>query len=159
VQIQLVLTALALAGLSILLGGSVYDATVLGPNLRGGPAGLEHGRLFMSRATPANLFRVAAPATQILLVVSLIATWHIERCRWLVAGALLSVVAADVITFTFHYPRNHLMFDSPTTADPDALAVAAKQWAAGNLVRVALVLCSWVCALLAVASVVLLAFP
>lgn len=158
-QIELVLTALALAGLSILLGGSVYDATVLAPNLRGGSAGLEHGRLFMSRATPATLFRVASPATQLLLVASLVATWRIERCRWLIAGALLSLVVADVITFTFHYPRNHLMFDSPTTADPDALATAAKQWAIGNLVRVALVLCSWLCMLLAFGSIALLANP
>lgn len=56
-QIELVVVTLALAGLSILLGGSVYDAAVLAPNLRGGPAGLGHGRLFMSHATPAKLFR------------------------------------------------------------------------------------------------------
>ena len=157
-QLELLVTTLALVGLSILLGASMYDAAVLAPNLRGGPDGLEHGRLFMSRATPANLFRVASPATQILLVVTLIATWRIEQCRWMIGGALVSLILADVITFTFHYPRNHLMFDSPTTADPAALDVAAKQWAVGNFVRVALVLLSWLGALFALGSVVLRAY-
>jgi hypothetical protein len=157
-QIELVVATLALAGLSILLGGSVYDAAVLAPNLRGGPDGLEHGRLFMSHATPANLFRVAAPVTQGLLVVALITTWHIGPCRWLVGGALLSLVLADVITFTVHYPRNRLMFEAPTTKDPGELATAARQWAVGNVVRVVLVLCSWTGALLALNWVVLRAY-
>ena len=157
-QLELLVTTLALVGLSILLGGSVYDAVVLAPNFRGGPDGLEHGRLFMSRATPANLFRVAAPATQILLVVTLIATWRIEQCRWMIGGALVSLILADVITFTFHYPRNRLMFGSPTTADPTALEVAAKQWAVGNVARVALVLLSWLGALFALGAVVLRAY-
>jgi hypothetical protein len=159
VQIELLLTILALAGLSILLGASMYDAIVLAPNMRGGPDGLEHGRLFMSRATPASLFRVASPATQILLVATLIATWHVERCRWLIGGALLALVLADVITFRFHYPRNRLMFTAPTTIDADMLDAAARQWALGNMVRVALVLLGWLCALLAVSTVVLVAYP
>ncbi|HEX6964184.1 MAG TPA: hypothetical protein VF166_00210 [Gemmatimonadaceae bacterium] len=159
VQIELLLTALALAGLSILFGASMYDALVLAPNMRGGPDVLEHGRLFMSRATPANLFRIASPATQVLLVLTLIATWHIEQCRWLVGAALLALVLADVITFRFHYPRNHLMFDAPTTIDANVLDTAARQWAAGNMVRVALVVFGWFCALLAVSMVVLVAYP
>ena len=57
-------TNLSLLSVGALFGASLYDAVVLAPNLRGGPTGLEHGWLFMTRATPANLFRIAAPATQ-----------------------------------------------------------------------------------------------
>jgi hypothetical protein len=46
-----VLTVTALLGSGSLLGAAVYDAVVLAPNPRGGPQGLEHGRLFMAAAT------------------------------------------------------------------------------------------------------------
>jgi hypothetical protein len=148
----LTLTSVGLMGQSILLGGSLYDALVLGPNLLGGPDVLEHGRLFMVRATPANLFRRAAPATQVLLLLSLIAMWPHPRPRWLLAGALLCTVVADIITFTVHFPRNRLLFGSPTTTEPARLARAASEWAIGNWARVALVLGGWVLVLMALGA-------
>jgi hypothetical protein len=75
VTLQLVVTGLAFLGLSSLFGASLYDTVVMAPNLKGGPAGLEHGRLFMSNATPANLFRLLSPATQVLLVAAVVANW------------------------------------------------------------------------------------
>jgi hypothetical protein len=53
-MLQEIIVNLLLLAAGILLGGSLYDAVVLAPNLRGGPAGLEHGRLFMARSTKAN---------------------------------------------------------------------------------------------------------
>jgi hypothetical protein len=142
---RLIITSLALLAVGALFGASLYDAVVLAPNLRGGPEGLEHGRLFMQRATPANLFRVAAPITQLLLLVAVIATWARPSCRWPLAGALLFLVANDVMTFAFHYPRLRLMFTAPMTVPADALESAAREWASANLLRVALVLAAWVC--------------
>ena len=63
-------TDAALLSTGALFGASLYDTVVLAPNLRGGPQGLEHGRLFLSRATPGNLFRVAAPLAQVLLLAA-----------------------------------------------------------------------------------------
>jgi hypothetical protein len=145
----LVITGGALLAASALFGGSLYDAVVLAPNLLGGPAGLEHGRLFMSAATPANLFRVLSPATQLFLLVALAVNWANRRCRWPLAFALLALIVADVITFTYHYPRNHLMFDAPLTVEPERLSLAARQWATANFLRVALVLAAWVGTLIA----------
>jgi hypothetical protein len=147
--LRLVLIVLGLFALSALLGASIYDGVVLAPNLRGGPAGLEHGRLFMSRANPGTLFRVLSPATQLLLLAALIAAWRLQQCRWLLLGALIAILLADVITFTFHYPRNRLLFGSPLTTDPALLAAAAREWAWGNLVRIALVIAAWLSTLLA----------
>jgi hypothetical protein len=148
-NLRLVLMALGLFGLSALVGASIYDGVVLAPNLGGGPAGLEHGRLFMSRANPGTLFRVLSPATQLLLLAALIAAWRLQQCRWLLLGALVAILLADVITFTFHYPRNHLLLGSPLTTDPAVLATAAREWARGNLVRIALVIAAWLSTLLA----------
>ena len=67
-----IVTNLSLLSAGVLFSGSLYDAVVLAPNLRGGPAGLEHGRLFMARATPANLFRIAAPVAQMLTLLAVV---------------------------------------------------------------------------------------
>jgi hypothetical protein len=147
--LRLIVTGAALLGAGALFGASLYDAVVLAPNLRGGPTGLEHGRLFMSAATPANLFRILSPATQLLLLVAVAANWASPERRWPLVGALLALVLGDVITFTVHYPRNHLMFDAPLAVDPERLSLAAQQWAAANLLRVALVLGCWLGTLIA----------
>jgi hypothetical protein len=142
-----VVTSLALLGAGALLGGTLYDAVVLAPNLHGGPAGLEHGRLFMAAATPANLFRRLAPATQILMLLSVAANWPHAQARWSLAGSFVVLILVDVITFKYHYPRNRLLFTAPLNESPETLALAAKQWANANLIRVALVLVAWLGAL------------
>jgi hypothetical protein len=138
-----IVTNVSLLSAGVLVGGSIYDAVVLAPNLRGGPGGLEHGRLFMARATPANLFRLAAPATQVLTLLAVVVNWSSPQCRWPLAGAFLALVVNDVITYTYHYPRNRLFFTAPLTVAPERLDIAARQWARMNLVRVALVLGAW----------------
>jgi hypothetical protein len=130
-----IVTNVSLLSVGVLVGGSIYDAVVLAPNLRGGPSGLEHGRLFMAR--------VAAPATQVLTLLAVGVNWSSPQCRWPLAGAFLALVVSDVITYTYHYPRNRLFFTAPLTVAPERLDIAARQWARMNLVRVALVLGAW----------------
>lgn len=141
-EVAHIITALALLCSGSLFGAALFDAVVLAPNLRGGPQGLEHGRLFMARATPANLFRILAPATQVLTLVAVATNWS-TSARWPLVIAVIAVVAGDIITFKYHYPRNRLLFTSPLNVAPEELDVAARQWASGNLVRVALVLVAW----------------
>jgi hypothetical protein len=61
--------------------------------------------------------------------------------------ALLALVIADVVTFTYHYPRNATMFTSPLTVDPERLRAAASEWQTANYGRVALVSAAWVATL------------
>ena len=159
VTLQLVLTGLAFLGLSSLFGASLYDTVVMAPNLKGGPTGLEHGRLFMVNATPANLFRVLAPTTQVLLLAAVGANWSGPRRRWPLIGALLALVLVDVITFAYHYPRLRVMFNAPLTIPAERLALAARQWTSANYVRVALLLGSWCAALVALMRLVLAMHP
>jgi uncharacterized membrane protein len=139
-----VVTVLSLLTAGALLGVALYDAVVLAPNLRGGPGGLEHGRLFMAAATPANLFRILAPASQMLVAASIAANWSSPSARWPLVGALIALVASDVITFKYHYPRNRILFTAPLSVSADQLNLVARQWASANLVRVVLVLVAWI---------------
>ncbi len=150
-----IVTYLPLLSAGALFGASLYDAVVLAPNLRNGPDGLEHGRLFMTSATPASLFRILAPATQLLLLLSIAANWASPDCRWPLIGALLALLLSDVITFAYHYPRNRLLFTAPLTVAPEQLSVAARQWAAANLIRVVLVLGAWLATMVAVQRFIL----
>jgi len=154
VTLQLVATCLAALGFSGLFGASLYDTVVLAPNLKGGPATLEHGRLFMVNATPANLFRVLSPTTQVLSFVAVVANWSVPERRWPLIGALVALVLCDVITFTYHYPRNRIMFDAPLTVTAERVTLAAKQWIAANYVRLALVLGGWCATLVALMRLV-----
>jgi uncharacterized membrane protein len=144
-------TSLALLGTGALFGAAIFDAVVLAPNLRGGATVLEHGRQFLAAANPGDLFRILAPATQVALLVAVIVHWPAPARRWPLLVALLVLVASDVITFTYHYPRNALLFTAPLTIEPERLAAAARQWTAANLVRVVLVLGSWTATLVAFA--------
>jgi len=152
--LQLAATSLACLGFSGLFGASLYDTVVLGPNLKGGPAALEHGRLFMVNATPANLFRVLSPTTQVLLLVAVVANWSGPERRWPLVGALVALVLCDVITFTYHYPRNRIMFEAPLTVAAERVTLAAKQWTAANYLRLALLLGSWCATLIALMRLV-----
>ncbi len=140
-------TDAALLSTGALFGASTTVSYSDAPNLRGGPQGLEHGRLFLSRATPGNLFRVAAPLAQVLLLAATLVNWSSPTYHWPLAAAFVALLVNDVITFKYHYPRNRLFFTTPLTVDAARLDTAARQWAAMNLLRVALVLGAWLVSL------------
>lgn len=136
-----ILLGLALAALGTLLGGSLYESVVNAPNMRAGiPDSLEHFRRFMSVTNPGTFFRVVAPLAQLLTLASLVLCWRRPAGRrWWLLAALACVAVADVITFTFHYPRNALLFGDPLRVAPQELERAAAEWAYGNYLRIALV--------------------
>ena len=148
-KIREIILCLAIVSIGALFGGSLYDSIVLAPNFRVGiPQSLEHLRQFMSVANPGSFFRVISPLTQLSILFSLILGWRrpIGRKWWLIA-ALLLIVAGDVLTFTFHYPRNAILFHEPMQTPPEMLERAAREWAYGNYLRILLVGAALICAL------------
>lgn len=146
-----IVTMITLLFVGALLGGSLYDTLVLAPNLHGGPQGLEHGRLFMAAATPANFFRLISPASQALAFIALVTVWKSPPARWRLLGAVVALVLADVVTFTYHYPRNDIMFTAPLTVAPEGLSLVAQEWQSANYLRVALVFAAWLATMMALA--------
>lgn len=132
--------SLAIIGLGMLLGAGAYESIVMAPNYAAQvPESLEHARSFFVVTNPGIFFRVFAPATQMLLVLAVALNWRSKQVRWWLFGALVALALTDVITFTFHYPRNALMFNQPLAQVPLAqLQAAARQWGPGNHVRVGL---------------------
>jgi hypothetical protein len=142
---------LALLGLALLLGATVYETIVMAPNYeRDIPASIDLARQFLTRVTPAHYFRIISPLTQLLLVAGVVVHWGAADARGWLLTALGALLVADVITFRFHYPRLNIMFKDPIPNDPVRLRRAAREWAVGNLVRGALLLVAFLSVLLAV---------
>jgi uncharacterized membrane protein len=140
VNLRLVSAAAALVVSAVLLGAAIYESVVLAPNLQGAPTSLEHARGFYHVTNPGVFFRVVSPATQLLILVALVCNWKPPGTRWMLAGALVLAVLADVITFKFHYPRNAILFLAPLTGSPADLDRVSAEWALGNYVRIVLIL-------------------
>lgn len=122
-----------------ILGAAIYESVVLVPNFRYDPPNsLEHFHQFMHQANPGTFFRVMAPAAQVALLVCAVIFWKFRPARWGYLLALAALITADVVTFRFHYPRNHLLFDAPLTQSLPALTAAAQEWGIGNIGRVLL---------------------
>ncbi|MGE3527497.1 MAG: hypothetical protein AB7I33_16395, partial [Gemmatimonadales bacterium] len=92
-------------------------------------------------------------ATLALLGAGLVACWRILPARWGMLGGTAALGISDMITVTFHYPRLALMFRSPPDTEPELLRRASVQWAAGNLVRGALLTLAFLSVLWAVITV------
>ena len=138
-MIPQLLSTLALLGLALMLGATIYESVVMAPNYeRDIPTSIELARQFLKRTTPAHFFRIITPLTQLLLLASLVPSWQIPDARWRLLTAIGVLVLLDIITFTFHYPRLGIMFKAPMPEDPARLRRAAREWAVGNIVRAVL---------------------
>lgn len=137
-----------------LLGAAMYESVVMAPNYAHSvPESLEAAKRFMGATNPGNYFRVAAPLTQITLLITLVLNWRgADGRRWWLFGALGFAVAVDVITFAFHFPRNAILFTDPMNTRPEVLTAAVTEWIYGNYVRVLLLAFSMVCAIKAAMS-------
>ncbi len=135
-----ILAALGLVAVALLFGATWYEAVVMAPNYeRDVPRSIAAARAFLVRTTPAHFFRIIAPVAQVLTLLAFITDWHQPGC-WAFLVAFAALVAGDVLTFVYHYPRLAIMFKSAELADATALTRAARQWAAANVVRGVLLL-------------------
>ena len=147
--VRTVVTSLAVLGVGMALGAGAYESVVMAPNFATNvPTSLEHVRGFMVSSNPGSYFRILAPATQLLLLLSVVLNWRVPGSRWWMMGGLVLMIATDVITFSYHYPRNEIMFVRPLLETPQAqLEAAAREWGSANYVRVGLLVIASVCAL------------
>ena len=148
-----ILLILDMIGLGMLLGGGVYESVIINPNYSVDiPQSINLLRSFMKVKTPANFFRVLSPFTMIILLVTVILYWDIIPARWWFAASFLILILADTITFSFHYPRNKVLFTDPLSSDIDLLKRSASQWQTGNFARILLMVLAVVSLMLGIFS-------
>jgi len=131
-------SVIMLAGL---LGANVYNSIVDAPNWGAAiPQSIDAAKHYFIAATPGTFYRFFSPATQIVTLIALIASWNGGwRIRGLAAAALVLSVSGDVLTFAYFYPRNSIMFGSEIQS-VEALRDAWSGWSTMNWFRSAVCL-------------------
>ena len=137
--LRLASSFLPLLLLSMLFGASSFQLAVDAPNWTGVPA-LEHYRAFYPVINPGTFFQTLLPAALLALLAALVCNWRpIPATRWRLAGALALAILAGVITFTFHFPRNKILFVDPLTRPSAYYHQVVTEWTAGDYVRIAVI--------------------
>jgi hypothetical protein len=138
--ILLGLSASVAAGLLFVnLYNSIVDAPNWGASMTDSIVAARH---YFSVANPGTFFRVVSPLNQVLALVAVIICW--KNNRYLALGSLSVAILADIMTFTYFYPRNEILFSAPI--DDTAVRLAWEQWSSMNWVRSGLCLVNTVLA-------------
>ena len=124
----------------MLFGASSFQLAVDAPNWTGVPA-LEHYRAFYPVINPGTFFQTLLPAALLALLAALVCNWRpIATTRWRLVGALADMILVGVLTFTFHFPRNKILFGDPLTRPEAFYHQVVTEWVAGDYVRLAMIL-------------------
>lgn len=130
-----ILGVLTLIAIALLLGATWYETVVMAPNYgRDVPGSIVLARQFLVQRTPAHFFRVIAPSAQLLALLTVIFDWGKPGDAAFLVG-FAALVVAEIITYTFNYPRLAIMFESTEGQDVTTLRRASRGWAVGNWVR------------------------
>lgn len=122
-----------LLGMAMLFGANLYEVVVSVPNWRDADL-LKAYRAFAVRRNPGHYYRVLSPLTNVVLLASLLAGWGAfpGRNAW-VGAALGCMVAAELFTVAYFFPRNRSLFEG----NPDQAEVTRTvgQWSRANYLR------------------------
>ena len=92
------------------------------------PESVSATREYFKIFNPGDFFRIFSPINQVLSILLFIACWNLGPAfRWLCLFALLAAVGADVLTFAYFYPRNHILMHEPLT-HVDFISSTIRQW-------------------------------
>ncbi len=126
---------------------SIVNATNWESNI---PQSITATRDFFVVANPGTFFKLIDPTNMLLIVLALIFFWKkSSSIRLLLGIALLCYVSSMILTFTYFYPRNEVMFLSEQLPATETLKKVASEWGSMNWVRSLIWLAGLVCSFLA----------
>ena len=129
----------------------VYNSIVNAANWESNiPQSITATKDFFVVANPGTFFKMIDPANLILIVLALILFWKkSSSIRMFLGIALVCYVSSMILTFTYFYPRNEIMFLSEQLPDTETLKKAASEWGRMGWVRCMLSLAGLICTFLA----------
>lgn len=129
----------------------VYNSIVNAANWESNiPQSITATRDFFVVANPGTFFQLVDPINMLLVLLALILFWKRSTSIRLCLGiALLCYISSMILTFTYFYPRNDVMFLSKQLPDTETLKRAASEWGRMGWVRCLLSLAGLVCTFLA----------
>lgn len=129
----------------------IYNSIVNAANWESNiPQSITATRDFFVVANPGTFFQLIDPANMLLNVLALILFWKKSSSIRLFLGiALLCYISSMILTFTYFYPRNEILFLSEQLPDTESLKKAATEWGRMGWVRSLLSLAGLVCTFIA----------
>lgn len=129
---------------------NVYNSIVNAANWESNiPQSITATRDFFVVANPGTFFKLIDPTNMLLIVLALILFWKRSSIRLFLGIALVCYVSSMILTFTYFYPRNEVMFLSEQLPGIETLKKAATEWGRMNWVRSLIWLTGLVCSFLA----------
>ena len=112
---------------------SIVEAPNWGANM---PASMEIARSYFAEKSPQDFFKIVGIVIHILGINCVIRFWKTDKqIRFYAISALALILLIDLLTFTYFFPRNDIMFALNGTADIQTLLNAWKDWEIMNWVR------------------------
>ncbi len=148
---KLVVLYATIAFSSGLFFANIYNSIVNAANWESNvPDSITATRDFFVVANPGTFFQPIDLSNLVLITLALILFWKKAASIRLCLGiALLCYISAIVLTFTYFYPRNEIMFLSEQLPDTETLKKAASEWGRMNWVRSLIWLTGLTCTFLA----------
>lgn len=130
---------------------NIYNSIVNAANWESNvPQSITATKDFFVVANPGTFFKLIDPTNLILILLAFVLLWKTSTTIRLYLGvALLCYVSSMVLTFTYFYPRNEIMFLSEQLPDTETLKRVATEWGNMNWVRSFIWLTGLVCSFLA----------
>ena len=130
---------------------NIYNSIVNAANWESNiPQSIAATKDFFVVANPGTFFKLIDPTNMLLIVLALILFWKKSSSIRLFLGiALLCYVSSMILTFTYFYPRNEVMFLSEQLPGTETLKKVASEWGRMNWVRSLIWLAGLVCSFLA----------
>lgn len=130
---------------------NIYNSIVNAANWESNvPQSITATKDFFVVANPGTFFKLIDPTNLFLFLLALVLLWKTSTTiRLYLSIALLCYVSSMVLTFTYFYPRNEIMFLSEQLPDTETLKRAATEWGNMNWVRSFIWLIGLVCSFLA----------
>lgn len=130
---------------------NLYNSIVNAANWESNiPQSITATREFFVVANPGTFFQLIDPTNIFLILLALILFWKkSDSIRVYLGLALLCYIISMILTFSYFYPRNEIMFLSEQLADTETLKKLATEWGRMNWVRSLIWMAGLICSFLA----------
>jgi uncharacterized membrane protein len=121
----------------IVLGGTIFSVIVEYPNwFADVPASLEVTRNFYKVFHPGYFFQTFGPLTLLSGLAFIVAGWQIKETRNLVLASVVAMIAIELLTFIYIYPRLDILFGPASAAHAvDVLRRASEEFTTADRIR------------------------
>ena len=124
----------------VILGGTIFSVMVEYPNwFANVPDSLATTRSFYAVLHPGFFFQIFGPLMLLTGIAFIIAGWRVGEVRNLVIVSVAIMIAIELLTFAYIYPRLGVMFGPDAASQSvDAMRLAASQFTTADRTRTAM---------------------